>query len=214
VLVVDDHRVFRQGLISLMKTRPDVLQVVGEAGSGKEAVIHAKHLQPDLILMDLYMPDGDGLEATRIIHQERPDVAIVMLTASDTDDDLCKAIKNGAVGYLVKSMDAEDIFDLILGTATGEIAMTRLMGTRLLRAMEKQAQSPGDDLVCLTPREAQVLELVIQGASNPQIAAALCVSLNTAKSHVSHIMRKLNVENRAQIVKYALQHGLAARNDR
>lgn len=209
VLVVDDHRVFRQGLISLMKTRPDALQVVGETGSGRDAVVQARKLQPDLILMDLSMPDGDGIEATRIIHKENQKIAIVVLTASDSDEDLCQTIQNGAIGYLQKSMDAEEIFEYILGTATGEIAMTRLMATRLVRALDRHSKTHVDETAVLTEREMQVLELVIAGASNPQIAETLNVSLNTAKTHVSHILRKFGVDNRAQLVKYACEHGLA-----
>jgi DNA-binding NarL/FixJ family response regulator len=210
VLVADDHRVFRQGLISLMRTRPDALEVVGEAGSGKEAATQVRQLRPDLILMDLCMPDMNGVDATRIIREEVPEASVVMLTASDTDEDLCSAIKNGAVGYLLKSMDAEEIFELILGTTSGQIAMTRLMGTRLVRALEQQAKAEDEDPVCLTLREKQVLELIVQGVSNPQIAAILNVSLNTAKTHVSHILRKLNAATRAELVKYALQRGLVS----
>lgn len=208
VLVVDDHRIFRQGLTSLMKTRPDVLQVVGEAGGGREALLQARQLHPDLILMDLYMPDGDGLEATRLIHAEMPEISIVLLTASDCDEDLCQAVQNGAVGYLLKSMDAEEIFGLILGVTTGEIAMTRLMGTRLVQALERQSKTKTQSPICLTEREIEVLELVVQGASNPQIAAKLNISLNTAKTHVSHILQKLGLENRSQLVKFALEQGL------
>jgi DNA-binding NarL/FixJ family response regulator len=208
VLIVDDHRVFRQGLIGLIKTRPDLLQVVGEAGSGKEAIREAQRLNPDLILMDLMMPDGDGLDATKVIHEMMPSVKIVMLTASEQDAHLCQAIQAGASGYLTKTMDAEDIFQLILGSIEGQIVMTRFMGTRLLELLSKDVYQSLSRDELLTDRENEVLELVAKGYSNPSIAEALNISLNTAKTHVSHILKKLGLKTRAQVAAYAAQRGL------
>lgn len=208
VLVVDDHRVFRQGLIGLMNTRPDILKVVGEAGTGREAICEAQRLKPDLVLMDLMMPECDGLEATKTIHQMMPEVKIVMLTASEQDAHLCQAIQSGASGYLVKTMDAEEIFQLILGVLDGEFAMTGLMGTRLIDLLKKNKYQLHANDQLLTDRENEVIELIVKGYSNPRIASTLNISLNTTKTHVSHILKKLGLDSRTQIATYAVKKGL------
>ena len=125
IVVADDHKLFRQGLIGLMRAHDDLVEVVGEAASGQEAVQLAHQLRPDVILMDIQMPDGDGLKATREIRQALPDVAVVILTASELDEHLYEAVRLGAAGYLLKDLDAAELFELLAGVAHNEVAMTR-----------------------------------------------------------------------------------------
>jgi len=207
VLIADDHRLFRQGMMSLMKTRPDLVRVVGEASSGREAVSMTRELQPDIVLMDIYMPDGTGLEALQAIMESGADIAVVMLTASELDEHLYEAVQLGAAGYLLKNLDADELFDLISGVANGEAAMTRAMAARLLKNVAGHSSQP-TPVESLTEREIEVLQLVAQGASNPAIAEELCITINTVKTHLKNILEKLQVENRTQAATYALQSGL------
>jgi DNA-binding NarL/FixJ family response regulator len=208
VLVADDHRLFRQGLVSLMHTREDLVQVIGEACSGHEAVRMAFELRPDVVLLDIYMPDSSGLEAARQIRRDMPGVAVVMLTSSDRDEHLYEAMHLGAAGYLLKDLDASELFDLLEGVAEGETALTRAMATRLLKAMAHQAETAEENHTALSEREVDVLRLVAQGYSNPQIAQELFISVNTVKSHIKNILMKLNLENRTQVARYAVETGL------
>lgn len=209
VLVVDDHRLFRQGLISLMKTRPDLLCVIGEAATGTEAVRLTGALHPDVVLMDINMPDGNGLEATERIHQQFPEVAVVMLTASETEDNLYRAVRLGASGYLLKDLDADDLFELLIGVERNEIIMTRTMGARLLKAVA-DSYLPHDGGEELSEREIEVLHQVASGASNAQIAEALTISVNTVKVHLHNILDKLRLDNRTQAAAYAVRSGLVS----
>jgi DNA-binding NarL/FixJ family response regulator len=205
VLIADDHRLFRQGLISLMNTRPDLVQVVGEAETGREAVRLTAELQPDLVLMDIYMPHSDGLLAAQAIRDRFPDVDVVILTASDLDEHFHTAIQAGVAGYLLKDLDADELFSLIEGIERGEAALTRAMATRLLKDVSNRAieSSKGEEI--LTSREIEVLRLLAQGASNAQIGRELNITVNTVKTHISHILDKLNLENRTQAATYAIQ---------
>ncbi len=135
VLIADDHKLFRQGLIGLMKTREDLVQVVGEAETGEEAIQLTEQLQPDVVLMDIYMPEMDGLQAAKEIRARFPEVAIVMLTSSERDGHLYEAVKIGVSGYLLKSLDATELFDLLAGVTKGEPAMTRAMAGKFLKAV-------------------------------------------------------------------------------
>ncbi len=207
VLVADDHCLFRQGLISLMKTRADLVRVVGEASSGREALEMTAKLQPDVVLMDINMPDGNGLEATACIHEKFPDVTVVMLTASETENDLYQAIRLGASGYLLKDLDADELFDLLRGVESKEIIMTRAMGARLLRAVAAPSHEQNGGSL-LTQRELEVLKLVARGASNAEIADVLIISINTVKVHLRNILDKLRLDNRTQAAAYALRCGL------
>ena len=208
VLVADDHKLFRQGLISLIKTRGDEVEVVGEAATGQEVVKAAEELHPDVVLMDIYMPQGDGLQATKEIRERFSDIAVVMLTSSEEDEHLYEAVKLGASGYLLKSLDANELFDLLRGITRGEAAMTRAMAARLLKSVANQATNSDLGQEALTNREIDVLRLVAQGFSNPQIAETLCISINTVKSHLKNILEKLQLENRTQAATYAVQSGL------
>jgi NarL family two-component system response regulator LiaR len=213
VLVADDHKLFRQGLISLIKTRGDEVEVIGEAATGREAIRLAGQLHPDVVLMDIYMPQGDGLQATREIRERFSDIAVVMLTSSEEDQHLYEAVKLGASGYLLKSLDASELFDLLSGIAHGEAAMTRAMAARLLKSVANQPINTERGEEALTEREIDVLGLVAQGASNPQIAETLCISVNTVKSHLKNILAKLQLDNRTQAATYAVQSGLVSTLD-
>ena len=207
LLLADDHKLFRQGLISLMKTREDLVQVVGEAKTGSEAVLLAKKLKPDIVLLDIYMPDQNGLQAARAIKAHSPGVNIVMLTSSEDDDHLNEAVDVGVSGYLLKDLDANELFDLLEGIRQGEAAITRSMAARLLKtsAHSRDRDQDGKDL---TDREIDVLRLVTRGLSNSDIADRLCVSINTVKTHLKNILRKLDLENRTQAAAYAFKIGI------
>jgi DNA-binding NarL/FixJ family response regulator len=210
VLIADDHKLFRQGLIGLMKTQEELCEVIGEAETGEEAVRLAEQLRPDVILMDIYMPQMDGLEAAKVIHERFPNIAIVMLTSSEKDGHLYEAVQVGVSGYLLKSLDANELFDLLNGVKDGETAMTRAMASRLLKVVANRLADGDKGEQSLTERELFVLRLVASGASNQEIAQKLSISVNTVKSHLKNILDKLQLENRTQAATYAVKHGLVS----
>ncbi|MBL8062467.1 MAG: response regulator transcription factor [Anaerolineales bacterium] len=213
VLIADDHKLFRQGLIGLMKTREDLVEVIGEAETGEEAVQMAEKLNPDVILMDIYMPQLDGLQAAKEIHRRFPKIAVVMLTSSERDGHLYEAAQIGVAGYLLKSLDANELFDLLHGVTNGETAMTRAMASKLLKSVANRMADEDKGEQSLTERELLVLRLVASGASNHEIADKLTISVNTVKSHIKNILEKLQLENRTQAATYALKHGLVSPRD-
>jgi DNA-binding NarL/FixJ family response regulator len=208
VLIVDDHKLFRQGLISLMRTREDIVEVVGEAASLSQALEMTERLQPHVVLMDIYMPGGDGLTATREIKKRFPHIAVVILTSSEKDDHLFEAVRAEASGYLLKDLDADELFTMLEGISQGEAAMTRAMASRVLKGIARQSRTGESAVDALTDREIAVLRLVSQGASNPQIAAELVISVNTVKTHLRNILDKLQLDNRTQAATYAIEHGI------
>lgn len=208
ILIADDHKLFRQGMISLMRTRQDLVEVIGEAETGEEAIQMTEQLHPDVVLMDIYMPQMDGLQAAKEIRSRFPEVAIVMLTSSERDGHLYEAAQLGVSGYLLKSLDANELFDLLEGVIHGETAMTRAMATKLLKGVANRLVDGAQGEQSLTERELLVLRLVASGASNQQIADKLTLSVNTIKSHLKNILEKLQLTNRTQAATYALKHGL------
>jgi two-component system nitrate/nitrite response regulator NarL len=201
ILLVDDHVLFRKG--------PD-LEVIAEAEDGYQAVKYARRFRPDLILMDIHMPECDGHEATRLIVNDWPEAQIVMLTVSDDDQDLFTAIRNGALGYLVKKIEPEELFARLRGVAQGEAPISRLMASRILREFARVGTEgpPPDSTRSLTPRERQVLQLVTKGLTNKEIGAQLHIAENTVKNHLRNILEKLHLQNRAQAAAYAVREGL------
>jgi DNA-binding NarL/FixJ family response regulator len=210
VLIVDDHPLFRDGLRSLLEVRG--LDVVGEASNGREAVDQARRLRPEVVLMDLDMPELNGLAATRLISAELPDVKVVILTASEDDANLFEAIKSGAQGYLYKNLDSAEIVRLLEGVAEGEPALTPGLARKLLGEFARPAHVapvPDEPFPSLTDREREVLDLLVQGVtSNRELAERLVVTENTVKYHLRNILDKLHVQNRAQVVAFAVRQGL------
>jgi len=214
ILIADDHSLFRESLKSLLTSRG--FEIVGEAREGREAVDLARCLEPDLVLMDLSMPGLDGLSATRLISAEMPQVKVVVLTGSDEDAQLFEAIKSGAQGYLLKSVESRDFFALIDGVGRGEPALTPALAAKLLQEFAHPARPAAElqDLDELTDREREVLRLLVSGVtSNSELARKLGVSENTVKFHVRNILDKLHLHNRAQVVGFALRHGIVAPSD-
>jgi DNA-binding NarL/FixJ family response regulator len=207
IVIADDHALFRDSLRSLLEANG--LEVLGEARNGREAVELAHKLKPDVVLMDLSMPEMDGLAATRLISADHPEVKVVVLTASDEDAKLFEAIKSGAQGYLLKNLESEDFFTLLDGVNRGEPALTPALARKLLQEFARPAQThtPPQDPDALTDREQEVLELLVNGiTSNRKLAKQLGVSENTVKFHVRNILDKLHLHNRAQVVSYAIRH--------
>jgi DNA-binding NarL/FixJ family response regulator len=209
ILIADDHALFRDGLRSLLVAQGH--EIVGEAKNGREAVTLARELTPDLVLMDVSMPELDGIEATRLISVEVPDVKVVMLTASEEEAKLFEAIKSGAQGYLLKNLEAETFFDLLDRAQRGEPALTPALARKLLQEFAKpvEAAAPRSEEETLTAREREVLELMVEGVtSNRRLAKRLGLSENTVKFHVRNILDKFRLHNRAEVVGYALRHGI------
>ncbi|MBV8717012.1 MAG: response regulator transcription factor [Chloroflexi bacterium] len=210
VLIADDHPLFRDGLRSLLEARG--IEVVGEARNGREAVDQARRLEPDVVLMDLSMPELNGLAATRLISAQLPTVKVVMLTASEDDADLFEAIKSGAQGYLFKNLDSNEFFRLLEGVAQGEPALTPALARKLLGEFARPAPAPRATVAPdaeLTEREREVLELLVQGfTTNRALAEKLVVSENTVKYHLRNILDKLHLQNRAQVVAFAVRQGM------
>jgi DNA-binding NarL/FixJ family response regulator len=215
VLLVDDHALFRKGLAQLLQKEP-AFTVVGEAGDGAEAVQKAQALVPDLVLMDIHMPGTDGLQATRAITTTLPATRVVMLTVSEQDADLFEAIKCGAHGYLLKTVEPETLYAQLKGVFRGEAPVSRATAARILkqfagRTRTPREAAPGDDL---TTRERQVLELLVSGRTNKEIGAALEIAENTVKNHLKSILGKLHLQNRVQAAALAIQHGLVTAKKR
>lgn len=209
IVLADDHLLFRKGVAAVLAFRPEY-QVVGEASDGLEAVEVARAARPDVILMDLTMPRCSGLEATRIIKGEMPQIKIIVLTVSDTDRDLFGAIKSGADGYLLKNIQQDQLFKMLEGLQRGEAPVTGVLAARILKEFREPEQSAllveGEN--DLTSRESQVLELLVQGLTNKEIAAALSVAEDTVRAHVRLILEKLHLQNRTQAAVYAVRQGL------
>jgi DNA-binding NarL/FixJ family response regulator len=208
ILIADDHALFRDSLATLLAAQQH--EVVGQASNGRQAIELAARLKPDLVLMDLGMPDLDGIEATRILTAEAGGPKVVILTGTDDDDKLFEAIKSGAQGYLLKNLDADEFFTLLERVASGEPGLTPAVARKLLREFAQPSKTPADP-DALTDREREVLELLVQGVTtNRKLAKTLAVSENTVKFHVRNILDKLHLHNRAQVVSYALRHRLVS----
>jgi DNA-binding NarL/FixJ family response regulator len=206
VLLVDDHALFLEGIQNLLLARG--IEVVGTAGDGLQALERARALRPDVILMDVQMPRCDGLSATRLIKAELPDVKIVMLTVSEENENLFEAIKSGASGYLLKSLDAQTFFDLLLGLERGEVPLSPGVGARILAEFAHGANRPetppaGEDRAGLTSRQMAVLTLVAQGLTYKAVGETLCLSERTVKYHMREILDRLHLENRSQVIAWA-----------
>lgn len=208
-LVVDDHTLVRQGIIGLLESQPDI-EVVGQAGSGRDALEMCRTLKPDVILMDVAMPGISGLDATREIKVQQPGVQIVILTIHDREDYLFQALRAGASGYVLKGADVRDLLAAVRSAHRGEVylypSVTRkLVGDYLRRARSGEDRATWDGL---TDREREVLGLIAQGRTTSEIAVELVLSPHTVQSHRDHIMSKLGLHSKAALIRYAVERGL------
>jgi len=209
ILLVDDHLLFRKGLAQLLDAQPD-FEIVGEATDGLEAIEQAGRLNPDLILMDIRMPNCDGIESTRRVKAQMPEVQVVMLTVSEDEEDLTNAIRCGADGYLLKDLLPETLFQQLRGLRSGETPMSRSMTGKVFRQLAQQNHATVQPAATemLSTRECEVLALVAVGYSNKEIGQELGIAHNTVKNHLRSILAKLGVRNRTQAAAYAVGHKL------
>ena len=207
VLLVDDHSLFRAGISSVLANRDDIM-VVGEASDGLEGIEKAKKLVPDVMLLDLNMPNCSGPEAIQVLKSELPEVNILILTVSDTEADLMASIKAGAKGYILKDAELDELIRSIHHIARGGIIVSPSMASKLLSEFKKIDAVKDSADSDLSAREREVLGQVARGASNKEIASELFISEHTVKTHLHNIMRKLRVNNRSQVAAYAIQAAL------
>jgi NarL family two-component system response regulator LiaR len=207
VLLVDDHAIVRQGLRTFLELQDDI-EVVGEAKNGAEAVELAGQREPDVVLMDLVMPEMDGIEATRRICAIRPGTKVIALTSFAGDDNVFPAIKAGAAGYQLKDVSPSDLVDAVRAAYRGETLLHSEIAKKLMTEVATREERPEPEPDELTERELDVLRLIAQGLSNHEIARELTISEKTVKTHVSNILSKLHVDDRTQAAIYALKRGL------
>ena len=213
VLIADDQAIVRKGIQALLATEPNI-EVAGEAENGKDAIRQVEKLQPDVILMDLQMPEMDGIEAIGHITASRPNARILVLTSFATDDKVFPAIKAGALGYLLKDSSPEELIQAIQQVHRGESSLHPTIARKVLQELSRPPapqQIPTSEP--LTEREVDVLRLVARGLGNQQIADQLIISEATVRTHVSNILSKLHLASRTQAALYALQKGLASLDD-
>jgi len=201
LVIADDHLVVRTGLRAMLAAEPDV-DVIGEATTGAQAIELADRVRPDVVLMDLRMPEVDGVAATARIREQHPEVNVLVLTTYDTDADILKAIEAGATGYLLKDTTRDELFRAVRAAATGASVLAPAVASRLM----DRRRAPGQET--LSAREIEILEHVAKGRTNKEIAAALFVSEATVKTHLLHIFAKLGVQDRTQAVTVALDRGI------
>lgn len=206
VLIADDHHVVRRGLLFFLKTQKDI-EVIGEAKNGVEAVQLVEQLKPDIVLMDLVMPEMDGIEATKVIKGKWPEVQVLMLTSFSDKDHVLPAIEAGAAGYQLKDIEPDDLVNSIRQVMNGENIMHPVATIQLEERLKEEENLPHVKNP-LTPREQDVLAELTKGKSNREIASSLFVTEKTVKTHISNIFTKLEVQDRTQAALYAVKHGL------
>jgi DNA-binding NarL/FixJ family response regulator len=206
VLVADDHSLFRDGIVSLLEAAG--FTVIEQVGDGYEAVEAAIKLNPDLVLMDISMPELNGLEALKQIKAKAPEIDVVMLTVSENNEDLLEAVQLGASGYLLKNLNAEEFIHLLEGLAKGEAPLTRKMAMQLLHGLSEKKNQTERSVEPLTDRETELLRLVAQGLPNRAVGERMSISENTVKYHMKNILQKLAVNNRTEAVTRAIQSGI------
>lgn len=210
VLLADDHTVVREGLRAVLEDREGI-QVIGEAGDGEQAVTQARLLQPDVILMDLEMPRKNGITATYEIMAEKPEARILVLSSFSDESQIAESVRAGAMGYLLKNADVDELVDAIRQVHAGEMPLSPLVARRLLNSMSSPREDEEPPLAkLLTDRELTILPLVVQGMSNRDIGDRLGITLRTVGTHVSNMMEKAEVDNRVQLSMLALRQGLTS----
>jgi two-component system, NarL family, response regulator LiaR len=210
VMIVDDHAVVRHGIRALLEAE-EGFAVVGEVGSGGEAVLLAADLAPDVVLMDLVMPEMDGVEATRLVKQQSPRSQVIVLTSYHDDEHVFPAIRAGALSYLLKSVSLEDLTEAVRRAARGEATLSPRVAARLVQELNAAPREMAHLYASLSEREREVLGLIASGMSNAQIAERLVISERTVKSHVNNILAKLQVADRTQAAVYAWREGFMGR---
>jgi len=211
VFVADDHAIVRKGIVAVLEIVPDI-DVVGEAENGRDAVFRVEQFQPDVILMDLVMPDMDGIEAIRRIIDQQPEARILVLTTFAGEDMIFPAIKAGALGYHLKDSHPEELVQAIRQVYRGESSLHPVIARKVLEELSHPSERPPTPDP-LTPREVEVLRLVAQGLENWEIAERLVITEATVRTHVSNITSKLHVASRTQAALYALREGITSLND-
>jgi len=207
LVVVDDHILFREGLAAIICSGSNI-EVVGQAGSVREAIEVVRSLSPDMVLMDFGLPDGTGAEATKVILKEQPECKIVFITMSEEDDDLFAAIRSGAKGYLLKNMHPQKLIAALRSVQDGESALSRSMTMRVMEELSHTTRPEYPAEITLTRREIDVLRAIAAGHSNMEIANRLFITENTVKFHVHSILEKLHLSDRRDAAEYARKHGL------
>ncbi|BBB46894.1 response regulator [Pelolinea submarina] len=207
LMIVDDHKIVRDGICAYLETVPEI-EVIAQAESGSDAVQLAEQLAPDVVLMDLIMPGMDGVEATWRVRQVSPRSKIVILTSFHEDSNIFPAIKAGALSYVLKSIDPEELAETIKSAARGEAVLDSKVASRLMHEYRDDANESMQAYMQLTNREQEVLELIAKGLSNAQIAEQLVISEKTVKSHVSNILSKLHFADRTQVAVFAWKEGI------
>ena len=207
LMIVDDHKIVRDGICAYMDTVPEI-EVIAQAESGSDAVKLAEQLAPDVVLMDLIMPGMDGVEATWRVRQVSPRSKIVILTSFHEDSNIFPAIKAGALSYVLKSIDPEELAETVKSAARGEAVLDSKVASRLMHEYRDDTNESMQAYMQLTNREQEVLELIAEGLSNAQIAEQLVISEKTVKSHVSNILSKLHFADRTQVAVFAWKEGI------
>ena len=208
VLVVDDHSVVREGLRAVLESREGI-QMIGEAGDGEQAILQARRLQPDLILMDLQMPRQNGISAIYKILAEQPQARILVLSSSSDESQIAEAMRAGAMGYVLKDADVDELVDAIRQVDAGQMPLSPLVARRLINSMTNPSQEPRLAEI-LTERELTILPMVVRGMSNKDIGEQLGITLRTVGTHVSHMINKADVDNRVQLSMLAVRQGLTS----
>jgi len=209
VLIAEDHAMVREGIRLILEAEPDI-RVVGEASSGREALDLARRLRPDIVLMDIGMPEMNGLEATRLLRRELPETQVLALTVHESGDYFFRMLAAGASGYILKGAPSSELLAAVRAAGRGEVHLHSSLTTRLIGDYVRRLRQgePRDAYDRLTEREKDVLVLLAEGLTNQEIADRLYISPSTVETHRIHIMEKLELRNRTELVKYAIRHGL------
>jgi two-component system response regulator NreC len=207
IIIADDHTIFRSGLNMLLNSEPDI-DVVGEAEDGHAAVAAAVDLHPDVVLMDIGMPNLNGIEATKKIKEQAPDIHILVLTMHRSDEYFFKMLEAGASGYILKGAETSELISAVRAVANGDVFLYPSMAGRLVKEFLQRSAKLSDPSTRLTEREMEILQMIAKGFTNKEIASRLVLSPSTVHSHRANLLQKLQLNSRRELVQYAIEHGL------